>query len=215
VVVAGCLPQPRLVYDFDDGTTQGWHVTGAVHDDQGNAYTPGLFTASHFEAAQYPASFPGGDPLNDSKGSLRVDGAQMGPWAQLAGFPNGAAYWATSAQCSGLDAYGSTAWQGIQGVSAAIGDVYGATPGHVTANLGVRARVGGQDLLIREVDGAGKPVFHPVSHASTYKWTHVDSKLSIPPGASVYMVFIEFHGDWKNYHTYEGAILVDSVTPIK
>jgi hypothetical protein len=212
---AGCVPYPRAVYDFDDGTTQGWTVTGAVADDKGNAYTPGLFTASHFEAAQYPNSFPGGDPLNDKKGCLLINGYQMGPWAEQSNFPSSSEYWATSAHYSGLDAHGSTVWQGIQGVKASVGDNYGATPGHVTVNIGVRARIGGQDEVIRELDASGNPLFHPVNHQTTGMWSNLNAKLNIPANAEVYLVFIEIRGDWKNYHTYEGSIMIDQVEPIK
>ncbi len=214
-LLTGCMAHVRPVYDFDDATTQGWRLSGAVQDDQGNAYTPMLFSLSHFEAAQFPASFPGGDPLKDAKGALLVNGFQFDPWAQKFGFPNTSEFWEISTYYTGLDAYGSPLWQGIKGVKLAIGDMYGATPGHVTANVGIRVRVAGQDQLVRELDAAGKPLFHPVNHASTGKWSVISASLDVPPGADVYLVFVMIRGDWKNYHTYEGGIVIDQVEPMK
>jgi hypothetical protein len=213
--LAGCMPSPLLVYDFDTGTTQGWKVVSSVHDDKGVAYQPLLFTVSHFEGAQYPGHFPGGDPLNDKKGVLFVNGYQLGPWAQVSGFPATSEYWETSVYYSGLNVQGSQLWQGIKGVKAAVGDMYGATPGHVRANLGVAAMVAGKNEFFRETDANGQLLFHVVNHASTGQWSHITANLSIPANADVYMVFVELRGDWKNYHTYEGGIMIDQVEPIK
>jgi hypothetical protein len=214
ILLTACKPGPLAIYDFDDGTTQHWTVS-RVLDDKNNQYTDPLFTLSHFEAAQYPNSFPGGDPLNDKKGSLLLNGYQMGPWAQKFGFPNTSEYWYIFVSCGGLAGGGSKEWQGIKGIKASLGDSYGATPGHVSANIGVRAQVGGQSMLIMELDSSGNPLFHPINHQSTGKWTHLNATLNIPANAEVYLVYIWIRGDWKNYHTYEGALMIDQVEPIK
>ena len=202
---------PPSVFDFDDGTTQGWKVTG-VFDDQGSIYTP-IFPLSHLESAQYPASFPQGDPLNDKKGCLFVNGGQMGPWVTKSGFPKNSAYWEVTAYYTGLNK--SSAWQGIKGVKAAVGDNYGAVAGHLYVNIGVRAKVGGQDKVISELDAGGKPLFRPVNHQLAGKWSHLDVKLNIPPNAEIYQVWVKFRGDWQNYKLYEGGLMIDQVEAVK
>ncbi len=132
VMMTECVATPRVVYDFDDGTTQGWKIT-AVADDKGVWHTP-AFPLSHFEAAQYPNRFPGGDPPSDNKGCLYIDGGEMGPWQQQSGFPSSAKYWEVIAYYNGLNARKSNAWLGIKGVKASLGDNFGAVPGQLTAN---------------------------------------------------------------------------------
>jgi len=213
ILLVGCLSPPRSVYDFDDGTTQGWKVTG-VFDDQGNIYSP-IFPLSHFEAAQYPNSFPNGDPLDDKKGCLLINGGQMGPWVTMSGFPATSEYWEVTAYYTGLNAWGSSTWQGLKAVKASVGDNYGAVPGHITVNIGVRATVAGQDEEITELDASGKPVYQPVNHQITGKWSHLTSTFNLPSNADVYQVWIRIRGDWKDYSLYEGSIMIDQVEPVK
>ena len=214
VIVAmqqGCSAVPKAVYDFDDGTTQGWQIT-AVFDEKGTPYTP-FFPLTHFEAAQYPDKFPAGDPLNDKNGCLAVQGGQMGPWAKQAGFPDTAQYWEVTVYYTGLNAWSSTAWQKLKGVKVTLGDVFSIPPGEVKANVGVRARIAGKDTEIAERNAAGQPVFHSINHQSAGKWTHLDAKLDVPANADVYQVWVRFRGDWKAL--YEGALLIDQVTAVK
>lgn len=211
--LVSCSRVPLAVYDFDDGTTQGWKVSGTF-DDKGSVYTP-IFPASHFEAAQYPNSFPNGDPLNDKKGCLLINGGQMGYWAQTSGFPSNSEYWELTAYYTGLSAHKSTTWQGIKGVKASVGDNFGAAPGHMSANIKVRARIGGKEEVITELDASGNPLFHPVSHQLTGKWSHLSTNLNIPANSEVYQVMITIRGDWKTFALYEGAIMIDQVEPIK
>lgn len=206
--LAACPQVPLKVYDFDDGTTQGWKVS-AIHDDAGNAYTP-LIPVQHFEAAQYPGSFPGGDPLNDKKGSFLIFPNQMGPWVTASGFPPGSEYWEITAYYTGLDAYGSKAWQGIKGVEVSVGDNFGAEPGHIFVNVGVSTKTGSQYAQIVEQDLSGAPLFHKVAHD---KWSRISANLSIPQNATVYQVWIKIRGDWKSYTLYEGALMLDQVEP--
>ena len=212
-VFASCARVPLAAYDFDDGTVQGWKIS-AVFDDQGKAYTP-FFNILHFEAAQYPNSFPNGDPLHDLKGCFMINGGQMGPWVTKSGFPSNSTYWETTAYYTGLNAYDFSAWQGIKGVKATVGDCFGATPGHVTASIGVRAKAGGQDKVFVEKDASGKPFFQPVGNQLTGKWSHLTTTLAIPANADVFQVWIKIRGDWKSYHVYEGGIMIDQVEPIK
>ncbi len=207
----GCSPVPKSVFDFDDGTTQGWKIT-AVSDDKGKAYSP-FFPLSHFEEAQYPDKFPMGDPENDKKGCLLIDGYQMSGWVQKSGFPDTAKYWEVTVYYTGLNAGNSTAWQKLKGVKVSLGDNFGVSPGHITANVGVRAKMGGKDSEIAELDAGGKPLFRPISHHSTGKWSHIDAKLSVPANAEVYQVWVRFRGEWKAL--YEGQLMIDQVAAVK
>lgn len=65
-----------------------------------------------------------GDPLNDKKGCLFVNGGQIGAWIIKSGFPKNSQYWEMSAYVTGLNAYDFDAWQGIKGVKASVGDNY-------------------------------------------------------------------------------------------
>ncbi len=208
--VAGCAQMPRSAYDFDDGTTQGWKVT-AVRDDTGKVYTP-IFPVQHAEAAQYPGSFPMGDPLKDKKGSLLINPGQMSGWVSVSGFPSASEYWETTAYYTGLTAYGSAIWQGIKGVAVSVGDDLGTAPGHIFANVGVSTDTGGKHVEIAELDSSGKPLFRPVAHD---KWSRISAKLNVPQNASVYKVWVKIRGDWKNYKLYEGQLMIDQVEPVK
>lgn len=213
VAISACLPAPRAVYDFDDGTTQGWDIT-AVSDDSGQFYIP-IFPLQHNEATQCPNKFPQGDPLQDKNGALLINGGQMGPWATQSGFPANSQYWEVTAYYRGLDSQSSTTWQGIKGIKACIGDMFGATPGHVSANLGVRVKIGTADQEIREVDASGKPLFHAVNHASVGQFSQIQANLNIPSNATVYQVNVTIRGDWKSYNLYEGGVAIDRVEPVK
>lgn len=209
VPLTGC-PGPLSVYDFDDGTTQGWKVT-AIHDDKGKPYMP-IIPVQHFEAAQYPGSFPTGDPLKDKKGSFLINPGQMGPWVSKSGFPSTSEYWEITAYYTGLDAKNSTVWQGIKGVEVSVGDDLGAEPGHIYANVGVSIDSGGKYTEIAELNSSGKPLFHPVAHD---KWTRISANLSVPKNAKVDQVWVKIRGDWKNYTLYEGQLMIDQVEPVK
>ena len=207
----GCAPAPKPVFDFDDGTTQGWKIT-AVSDDKGKAYSP-FFALAHFEGAQYPDKFPMGDPPSDKKGSLLVEGGQISAWVQQSGFPDTAKYWEFTVYYTGLNANNSTAWQNLKGVKLSLGDNFGQSPGQITANVGVRATIGGKDSEIAELDAGGKPLFRPINHQSTGKWSHIDAKLNVPAKADVYQVWIRFRGDWEAL--YEGQLMIDQVAAVK
>ncbi len=202
ILSAGCQTSPLSIYDFDDGTTQGWKLT-AVADDQQNFYTP-FFDLLH-----------SGKKTNSKKGHLLISGGQFGPWAKLSGFPEKTSkYWELTAYYTGLYAYKSNLWQGIKGVEVDVMDEYGMGVNPVLVNIGVRVEIAGKDKNIMEVGTQGKPLFHPINHASTGKWSHLKANLNIPSNATVNQVWIKFRGS-LNPGLYEGFLYIDNVKPIK
>ena len=204
-VIANCAGVPRAVYDFDDGTVQGWKITG-VFDDQGNEYPP-FFNMEN--------SLPGSNLDHDTNGCLIIFGEQMGRWAAKSGFPPGSMYWETTVYYTGLNAYDSALWQGIKGVKVSIMENIGTVPGHVTAGIGVRVKIAGCDKEIVELDPNGNPLFHPINRLWKGEWSHLAARLIIPANAEVYQVRIKLRGDWQNYKFYEGGIMIDQVEPLK
>ncbi|MBN1386869.1 MAG: hypothetical protein JW965_00385 [Bacteroidales bacterium] len=200
---SGCRPTPLQIYDFEDGTTQGWKVT-AVSDDQQNFYTP-FFDLYH-----------SGKNQNLKSGYLVISGGQFGSWSQVSGFPeNTSKYWELTAYYTGLEAWGSDIWQGIKGVEADVQDDFGTGPDQIKVNIGLRVDLGGQSKEIAETDTQGNPIFHPINHASSGKWSNLKANLIVPSNAIVDQVWIKFKGD-LNPGLYEGGgLYIDNVKPVK
>lgn len=203
VFLSGCACLPPLpVYDFEDGTIQGWRLT-AVSDDQQKTYTP-FWDLDH-----------SGKNQNKKTGYLVIDGAQFGPWASQAGFPSGSQFWEVTAYNPCINSKNSVVWQGIKGVEVDLLDNFSMGTQPLKANIGVRVDVGGKYSEIMETDSQGKPLYHNINHAgSTSTWTHLKANLNIPSNAIVHQVWIKFRGS-LNPGLWEGGFYIDNVKPVK
>lgn len=207
--LAGKGPQP--VFDFDDGTTQGW-IGNGIFDDAGKKYDGSLYKVGHGEQHQYPNKFPCTaadpskcDPLNDKKGSLSLAIAELQPSLPQFNFPSNSNYWQVELISPSL----SKLFQNKSEFEASIGDMFGVDPGHVRATLLLNVEVGGSTKQISPVGGGAEQV------VSKNSWTKVSEKFSVPPGGYIRNIVVRIRGDWQTYKMYNGGIFVDHVAAIK
>jgi hypothetical protein len=200
----------KPVFEFDDGTVQGWTGSG-VFDDSGNKYNGGLLNVYHEEQHQYPDKFPCTaqdpskcDPLKDNNGSLGISIAELQPSLPKFNFPSNSMYWQVDLVSPTL----SKLFKNKSEFEASIGDRFGVDPGHIKATLLLNIDAGGS---VTELPPVGGIVEQVVSKTS---WTTLSAKFAVPSGASVRNIVIRVRGDWKTYKLYEGAIFVDHVAAI-
>lgn len=201
VFLSGCACLPPLkVYDFEDGTIQGWKIT-AVSDDQQNSYTP-FWLLEH-----------SGTKKNNKTGYLVINAGQFSSWSTLAGFPGTSQYWEVTAYQPCLNAQKSLLWQNIKGVEVDLLDEFGTGKPALEATIGIRVEIGGQSKEIMEKDAQGNPVIHQINHASQGTWTHLKANLNVPSNAIVHQVWIKFRGDLKPGLWEAAGIYIDNVEP--
>ncbi|HLC41780.1 MAG TPA: hypothetical protein VJO34_09150 [Methylomirabilota bacterium] len=196
----------KPVFEFDDGTVQGWTASGIL-DDSGNKYNGSLVNVFHAEQHQYPDKFPCAqdpskcDPLKDKNGGLGISVAELQPTLPKFNFPSNSAYWQVYVVSPTL----LKQFQNKTEFEASIGDMFGVDPGHIKATLLLNIEVGGS---VTEISPVGGIVEQVVSKTS---WTKLSAKFAVPSGASVRNIVVRVRGDWKTYKIYEGAIFVDHV----
>jgi hypothetical protein len=194
---------PKPVFDFDDGTSQGWTGDG-IFDDAGNKYDGGLYKVGHAEQHQYPGNFPCPphcDPLNDKKGSLCLSIAELQPSLSQFNFPSNSTYW----EAKLVSPFLSKLFQNKTEFCAYVGDMFGVQPGHIRAAMLLKVDIGGTLQQLLPVGGVTEQV------VSKDQWTKVSAKFSVPANASVRNIVVRIRGDWQSYKLYEGAIFVDHV----
>lgn len=199
------------VFEFDDGTTQGWTANG-IFDDAGKKYDGSLYKIGHGEQHQYPDKFPCTaanpskcDPLNDKKGSLLLSIADLQPSLPMVNFPSNSNYWQAELISPAL----SKLFQNKSEFEAYIGDMFSIEPGHVRAVMLMNIDVGGSIQQITPVGGAVEQV------VSKDAWTKLSAKFAVPAGGYIKNIIIRIRGDWKTYKLYEGGIFVDHVAAVK
>ncbi len=200
---------PKPIFDFDDGTVQGWTANG-IFDDTGIKYDGKLYKIGHGEQHQYPNKFPcppNCDPLNDKKGSLAIGIADLQPSLPNPpfNFPNNSEYWQIDLISPNL----TSLFQNKTEFEAYIGDMFGVDPDHVKSVLLLNITTGGVSSIIPPTGGM---VYQTVSKDS---WTKIFGNFTIPSGGYIQNIIIRIRGDWKSYKVYEGAIFVDHVSAVK
>lgn len=209
---------PKPIFDFDDGTTQGW-INAKLFSDQGS-FIENLFTA-HWELHQCPNNFPcltkngpNCDGENDKKGSLMC-------LIPLDNVSTTSIFWRADLVSKDL----TNLFQSKSEFEAYIGQILCKENGHITA-----------DILLK-VDGLQNPL-EPIggltkTGISKDAWTHLSAKFAVPPNSYIRNIVIRIQGDWKGYnklYTYNitnnvyspppgvytnGGIFVDYVAAIK
>jgi hypothetical protein len=197
------------VFEFDDGTTQGWTANG-IFDDAGIMYGGSkVISVNHAEQHQYPDKFPcppNCDPLNDKKGSLGLSLPHLQSTMPLINFPiNNSNYWHVELVSPTL----SNLFQNKSEFEAYIGDMYGVEPGHINALIVLMVDVGGTMQKIIPIGGIKQQL------VSKDMWTKLSAKFTIPANGYIKNIMIQIKGDWQNYRLYEGGIFLDHVAAVK
>jgi hypothetical protein len=199
VVVLGALvviynPKPTpAVFDFNDGTTQGWTFDG-VYDDADKKYNGATFIPTM---------------LKNSQGKeLVFFPNQLGLYLKQLGVANTCKYWRVDLVSPTL----GPAWNGLKGIKAKVRDQIGMVDNVLEAQVYVRYAVGGK---IETVPPQGS--FQPTLPHD--KWTTVTQNMTIPSGAKLLNIVLRIRGQWAtpgstNIELYEGAIYVDDVAKI-
>ena len=199
----------KPVFEFDDGTVQGW-TTDSIVDDSGNKYNGGLLKVFHAEQHQYPDKFPCAqdpskcDPLKDKNGSLGTSIAELQLSLPKFNFPSNSAYWQVDLVSPNL----TKLFHNKSEFEASVGDMFGIDPGHIKATLLLNIDAGGS---VTELPPVGGIVEQVVSKTS---WTKLSAKFAVPSGANIRNIVIRVRGDWQTYKLYEGGIFVDHVAAI-
>lgn len=203
---------PKPVFDFDDGTTQGWTANG-IFDDAGKKYDGSLYKVAHGEEHQYPDKFPCTgvpskcDPLTDKKGSLLLSIAALQPSLPQFNFPTNSNYWQVELVSPSLSKL--KLFQNKSEFDAYIGDMFGTDPGHVRAVMLLNVDIGGSTKQVMPIGGVTEQV------VSKDAWTKLSAKFTVPAGGSIRNIVIRIRGDWKTYKLYEGGIFVDHIAAVK
>ncbi len=187
-------PKPTpAVFDFNDGTTQGWTFVG-VYDDAGKQYNGTAFPPSmlmNFQGKQL-VFFPN----------------QLGLYLGQKGFPNTSKYWRVDLVSPNL----GPAWSGLKGIEASVRDQIGMSNNVLEI----------KPFVVYAADGKTVTVPAEAAFAPTLphdKVTLVNAKMKIPSGAKPMKILLRIRGKWATpgssvIELYEGQVYVDDVTKI-
>ena len=187
----------KLVFEFDDGTTQAWTADG-IFDDTGTKHDGSLYKVAHAETYQSPGGLLSSDPPKDKKGSLCVSIAQLDSDTN---FPSDGSYWRLDVVSPVLSKH----WQKSNEFEAYVGDICGVDPGHVRAIILLNVEKDGAITSLTPTSGAAEQV------VSKSDWTKLSAKFTIPSGGYIQNIVVRFKGDWNTYELYEGTLYVDHV----
>lgn len=185
-------PTPA-VFDFNNGTTQGWTFDG-VYDEAGKKYNSTTFTAGMLQ--------------NFQGNTLLFFPSQLGLYLQQLGFPKTSGYWRVDLVSPNL----GPAWERLKGIKASVRDQIGLVDNVLEIKVFVRYGVSG---TVKEI-----PVQAAFSPTLPHdKWTVISENLSIPSGATLLNIVLRIRGRWATpgspvIQQYEGQIYVDDVTKI-
>lgn len=197
-------PPLQQAFSFDDGTAQGWTLTGAFNEaGQGPAQCN--FTFGWHDAVQYPGP-PGQDPAGDGRGCVRMNTAGGH------GITDPGHTWFIM-QFHSPDLSASAVWQAANGYAVRIADCMTGT-GTLYANAYVtvydpdqardRTFYNGDAVpLQRDVYGDGTAVWN----TALFDWSVLSS---FPMRRTVKEVFINIWGRLSD--SYTGSLCVDAVS---
>ncbi len=207
IMFIACIFNCRAaVFDFDDGTVQGWTMEGAWRGN-GASYTgpySNNFVFGWKDPVQYPG-IPGWDAVGDNEGTM-----QMFTFGGH-GITSGTGDWWIM-QLHSPDLTSDSQWQGASGYSVEIAECMAAFVPDLYANLWVK--VYDTDLGTDRYfyNNEAQLLDHCVYNSEAV-WNHLSFDWSgvLPANYIVREVFINIFGKIGSY--YEGGIYVDHVTP--
>ncbi len=196
------------VFDFNDGTVQGWTMTGAF-DGSGHGPLPNSFTSGWKDQVNFPSA-PGLDPAGDHKGSMHM--STLGGHGISA---PGETWWIM--QLHSPDLTGNTLWQTARGYTCEIAECM-ASLQPLYANLFVR--VYDQDQAKDRYftnNMSAQELRHDIYGDAVAQWNHLSfnwhAMSNFPTRYVVKEIFINLWGKLAG-GAFEGGLYVDDVMPI-
>lgn len=186
-------PAPvAAVFDFDDGTVQGWSFEG-VQDDTGKKTNGALF----------PPSL-----LTNTGGALVFAPGQLGLALKQASFSSTSAYWRVDLVSPNL----GPAWNGLKGIEFDVRDQIGLVDSGLEVLPFIRYAAGGQTVEV-----PSQAPFTPTLQHDT--WTTVSEVIALPAGATPMQIVLRVRGRWATPGSpeialHEGQVFVDDVAKI-
>ncbi|MBN2103200.1 T9SS type A sorting domain-containing protein [bacterium] len=153
------------IFDFDNGTLQGWTMQGIYAYNTYPTVYNNPFTLTWDDATQYPGS-SGNDPAGNSMGSASVYASNF---TLPSNFSSGASYWLIDIVSP--DVTSNQQWQDLTGISLNI-HAAGFHSGECSAQILINAtrKSDAQEVWLQEyVSGQG------VFHSLTNGWNHIDA----------------------------------------
>ncbi|MCK4294966.1 MAG: hypothetical protein KAY65_17340, partial [Planctomycetes bacterium] len=194
---------PASVFDFNEGTVQGWTLQGAFDPEIYNITFPSNFTNGWNDYFNYP-ELPGSDPAGNMQGSLQMytSGGH--------GIDNpGGEWWQMHFHSPDLSI--SESWQRASGYSVRIAECMGGGLTTLYANLFVNV----YDLdLDRErffTNGVAVPLAYNTWSYHSHNW--LDST-NFPTNYVIREVFVDIWGLMADGSHLNGGVYLDEVIPV-
>jgi hypothetical protein len=198
VVVILYNPTPTsAVFDFNDGTTQGWTYNGHIYDDAGVNYGGKIFNPGMLKNIQKTLTF-----FPDQLGLYLTD-----PTFAL-GFPLTSSYWRIDITSPNL----GPAWKGLKGIKVSIKDQLGMVDNVLELKVFVRYSVNGSIMEVPAKTGFNPKLPHN-------NLTIVSENINLPSSASPLNIILRIRGKWKDPNSpviqlYEGQVYIDDISKI-
>ncbi len=197
-------PPLQQAFPFDDGTVQGWTLTGAFNE-AGQGPRASNFTFGWNDPVQHPGA-PGQDPTGDGRGCIRMNTAGGH------GITDPGHTWFIM-QFHSPDLSASAVWQAANGYAVEIADCMTGT-GALYANAYVTVYDQDQARDRTFYSGDAVPLQRDVYGDGTAVWNRVLLDWSVfssfPMRRTVKEVFINIWGRLSDTHT--GSLFMDAVS---
>ncbi|MBN2028873.1 T9SS type A sorting domain-containing protein [bacterium] len=198
----GSGPSQAGTFDFNDGTDQGWTLTGAF-DEDGDGPFQSNFTFDWSDLVNHPNT-PFADPTGDHNGSI------MCFTSSAHGISNpGASWWIM--QFHSPDLSSSSTWQSATGYTVEVADAM-STDGTLYCNLYLRVYDSDQAQDRYFYTGAAQAL----QHYNTQAWNHLSFDWSgianFPTNYTIREVFVNIWGSMSK--GVDGGVFLDEVTPV-
>ena len=194
-------------FDFNDGTDQGWTVTGAYDEDFDGPFSS-AFAYVWVDNTNYPNP-PGNDPLGDSNGAVSL--FTMGGH----GVSNPDAEWWIM-RFHSPDLSGNSTWQAAKGYTVEIAECM-ASMTSCYANLNVVVYDHDQAKDREFYNGNAQELGHDSFNDGEAEWNHLTfgdwtAISGFPENYTIKQLYVNIFGKMNGYH--EGGLYFDEVVPI-
>lgn len=195
------------MFDFNDGTNQGWTIAGAYDEDFNGPFSS-AFTYLWVDNTNYPNP-PGNDALGDDNGSISI--FTYGGH----GVSNpGAEWWIMRFYSPDLS--NEDTWQAAKGYTVEIAECM-ANMTSLYANLNVVVYDQDQDRNREFFNGNAQQLEHDSFNDGDAEWNHLifsdwTSISGFPENYTVKQLYVNIFGKMNGAHT--GGLYLDEVVPI-
>jgi hypothetical protein len=198
--------QPEGTFNFDDGTSQGWSLSGA-YNDVGQGPHANNFTFGWKDQVDYPDA-PGKDPAGDSHGSIQMTTANSH------GISDPGRTWFIM-QFHSPDLTSNSVWQAAKGYTLELAECM-AVSATMYQNLYVKVYDKDQAKDRTFYSGTAAALNHDIYNDATATWNHLSFDWSaiatFPTRYTIKEIYIDVWGRLAN--NFSGGVYVDRVAPI-